>query len=89
MGPGLWPLLNDVETVYTGDLTLHSWLEPYSRRATATPQNVRTQFVLTLPENPSDPSNVPVVLFGHGINTGATYGVANFLADAGVRGFCH
>ena len=86
---GLWPLLNDVETVYTGDLTLHSWLEPYSRRATATPQNVRTQFVLTLPENPSDPSNVPVVLFGHGINTGAelAYGVANFLADAGYAVF--
>jgi len=86
---GLWPLLNDVETVYTGEATLHSWLEPNSRRADDTLRQVQTEFVLTIPEDVADPGNIPVVLFGHGINTSAelAYGVANFLADAGYAVF--
>ena len=86
---GLWPLLNNVETVYTGEATLQSWLEPNSRRADDTLRQVQTEFVLTIPEDAEDPSNIPVVLFGHGINTSAelAYGVANFLADAGYAVF--
>ena len=82
----LWP---DVETVYSGEATIWSWIEPNTRRRVAEPAPVKTEFVLTLPEAPEDQSNVPVVLFGHGINTSAelVYGVANFLAEAGYASF--
>ena len=82
----LWP---DVATVYSGEATIWSWIEPNSRRRVAEPIPVKTEFVLTLPEEPEDQSNVPVVLFGHGINTSAelVYGVANFLAEAGYASF--
>ncbi len=82
----LWP---DVETVYSGEATIWSWIEPNTRRRVAEPVPVKTEFVLTLPEDPEDQGNVPVVLFGHGINTSAelVYGVANFLAEAGYASF--
>ena len=82
----LWP---DVETVYSGEATIWSWIEPNTRRRVAEPVPVKTEFVLTLPEEPEDQGNVPVVLFGHGINTSAelVYGVANFLAEAGYASF--
>ena len=82
----LWP---DVETVYSGEAHIWSWIEPYSRRRVPEPVAVKTEFVLTLPEDPEDQGNVPVVVFGHGINTSAelVYGVANFLAEAGYASF--
>ena len=78
---GLWPLLNDVETVYTGEATYIPWLEPNSRRKDDTLRQVQPNSVLTIPEDVADPGNIPVVLFGHGINTSAelAYGVANFV----------
>lgn len=86
---GLWPLLDNVEKIYTGEATLRSWLDPNTRRRTEEMRNVQTEFVLTIPKDVADPSNIPVILFGHGVNTSAelAYGVANFLASAGYAVF--
>ena len=84
---GLWPLLTNVETVITGKLTTLEHLDPetLSLREDQSAQERLVDFVLTIPERARPGEPIPVVVFGHGLETSRelVYMIANKLAIHG------
>lgn len=84
---GLWLLLPDVENVVTGKVPTADYLDPASGHIARDYTLRAVDFVLTLPKDAAE--RVPVVLFGHGLETSRelVYLIANKLAQAGFAAF--
>lgn len=84
-------LLNNVETVIRGEMTILDYLDPTTRawRDDGEPVEETAKFVLTLPEDVDITQPIPVVLFGHGLKTSREllYLIAGELASAGYAAF--
>lgn len=86
-------LLDEVETVVRGEMTVLDYLDPVTRTAVDHDDAVQREvsFALTLPEPGavSIDEPVPVVLFGHGLMTSREllYLIASELAKAGYAAF--
>jgi len=87
---GLPLVLDNVETVTTGKMTIADRLDPRTRRFRADgPRPNQIDFVLTVPIGYDSGEPIPVVLFGHGLFTSRdlVYMIANKLADGGFAAF--
>ncbi len=90
-GAGL--LLNDVDTVVRGEMTVLDYIDPETRAfySDGEPVERSAKFALTLPEPGTTAIDepVPIVLFGHGLMTSREllYLVAGELASAGYGAF--
>ncbi|MBI3182609.1 MAG: Ig-like domain-containing protein [Myxococcales bacterium] len=75
----------DVSKLLTGQLSTVDFLEPTSRAFRDKGQPRQIEFVLSVPKGVSAGSSLPVVVFGHGLNTERrlSFFVANRLAKAG------
>lgn len=83
------PLIS-VETVVTGQFEIQDYLDPRTRNwRSDAPQPTLVDFVLTVPDDASSGSPIPVVLFGHGLFTSRelVYFIADQLARAGFATF--
>ncbi len=84
---GLLLLMPSVRTIVTGQLTVRDYLDPVTlaMREDGQPQERGVDFVLTLPRSAQPGQPVPVVVFGHGLETSREllYLIAQSLADAG------
>ena len=88
---GLPLIMNDVETIITGELTTLDYLDPATRafRPDGTPEDRSISFVLTIPEGATPGEPIPTVLFGHGLFTSRelVYLIADKLAESGYAVF--
>ncbi len=88
---GLWLFLTSVRTIVTGKMKVLDHMDPYTTAffpdGSARVHDV--DFVLTIPKSAERGKPVPVVLFGHGLETSRelVYMIANKLADAGFAAF--
>lgn len=84
---GLGLLLPRVRTIVTGQITILDHLDPLTREfyEDGHAEQRLAEFALTIPRSAEPGKPVPVVLFGHGLETSRelVYLIANILADNG------
>jgi pimeloyl-ACP methyl ester carboxylesterase len=83
---GLWLVMPNVETVVSGTMPILDHIDPLTgAQSESGPVVSDIEFVVTLPENVADGTDIPVVLFGHGLTTSRelVYLVADMLAQRG------
>ncbi len=84
---GLWIVMPNVKTIVTGRLTTLDHLDPYTTafREDGSAVHRQIEFALTLPESAQPGVPIPVVLFGHGLETSRelVYMIADRLAEEG------
>lgn len=84
-------LMNHVETVIRGEMTVLDYIDPATGafRADGEAEERLVKFALTLPKGQSVVDPIPVVLFGHGLATSREllYLIADPLAEAGFAAF--